>query len=213
MFRLILERNFLRVMFAIAVVGFFGVFVFAYQLDKHNRGPKDLRVATLADGKVNVGGSEADALSTQNFSSAELSERLQEIVAETLSFTARDFAQGRASAQKYFSPSGYQQYQDFLTSAGFEETLRGQNLKSGAFMEAPPAELAKGVYDGIFKWVFEVPVTISFIQANADTYRDGEITPVNRRFMLRVQFARIKDPADANAVRIELWQVLPARSN
>ncbi len=199
-------------MFALAVVAFLGVFVVAVQLDKHNRPPKDLRLASLADGKAVIVDDNTNPLSVQNLSAHELSERLSNIVAETLSFTASDFASGSRAAEKYFTPSGYQQYVEFLTSAEFERSLRDQNLKSGAYVEEPPVELTHGVYEGVYKWVFEVPVTVSFIDTRADTYRDGEIKPVNRRFILRAQFARVKEGTDPNAVKIELWQILPTRN-
>lgn len=212
MFRLILERNFLRLMFCLAVVSFIGVFVYAYRIELRNKPPENLKIDTLSGARAVVEGVEQVPLAVQNYASGELSRRLQEIVAETLTFTASTFISNSAAAEKYFAPSGYQQYKNFLATAGFETYLHSQNLRSGAYTETQPVELAHGVYDDIYKWVFEVPVTISFMQANADTYRDGEITPTNRRFMLRVQFARVKDPTDPNAVKIELWQVLPART-
>ncbi|PZQ43350.1 MAG: hypothetical protein DI551_12335 [Micavibrio aeruginosavorus] len=98
-----------------------------------------------------------------------------------------------------------------MTSAGFENTLATQNLQSGAFIEQAPLSLANGVYNNVYKWVFEVPVTVSFLPRNAESYRNDEATAINRRFLLRAQYARVEDKNDPNAIKIELWQVLPPR--
>jgi len=207
-----LQQSFFRVIMIAALVLFIGVFVFAMQMEKYNVPPENMQVPFgSASGKPLVGGksSEADSLTKQTFSSAEISMYLTETIADALSFDRDNYSANTAAMQSTFTPEGYKAYTSFLSSAGFLSTLQGQNLQSTAYAEEPPIELTRGVYNGVYKWVFEVPVTVSFIPRNATSYENDSLKTQNRRFLLRVQFARVWDDPP---VKIELWQALPPRS-
>lgn len=200
----------------LALVLFIGVFIFALEMDKHNLPPQDMRAHFAYDSQKapadQSGGNDLSDLSKENTSSRELSSHLSEIVAESLSFDKSNFVYNAGAMEKYFTPEGYTQYKEFLTKSDFQGMLNSGSLQSGVILEQSPLELASGVYGGVYKWVFEAPVTLSFIPQDMESYRAAASAPQNRRFMLRVQFARVKDPNDPEAVRIEIWQVLPPRS-
>lgn len=198
-----------------ALVAFLGVFYFAVQLEKGNKPPETMLLPDEASfGAPVVAGAApvAGPLAIQHMGSREVSMKLIETVAEVLSFNRGDYSSVTASAQKYFTPEGYAQYREFLNNSSFESTLSEQNLQAGTYVDGNPLELASGVYNGVFKWMFEVPVTLSLIPRNADTYTNNATQPQNRKFLLRVQMARVNDPQDPHAVKIELWQVLPPRT-
>lgn len=213
--QLFLQKSFFRLIMLAALAMFIGVFFFAVHLEKGNKPPAEMRLPAEADfGKPVVKGAGVDAnnpLAIQHMGSREVGVMLNDIIAEALTFDQSNYKSVTANARKYFTPEGYTQYIQFLTNSGFEAALAAQNLQSGAYVEGVPVELARGVYSGAFKWVFETPVTISLIPRNAETYRNAETTAQNRNFMLRAQMARVNDPQDPNAVKIELWQVLPPR--
>lgn len=193
---------------------FVGVFVFAFDLDKYNVPPPDLRAPFKDLGQAPIVEGTPDAaknpLSVQTYSSREVADLLTQILAETLSFDKGNFVYNSAEMEKYFTPEGFAQYQDFLKSTNFQDTLTAQDLQSGAYVEQAPLELSSGVYGGVYKWLFEVPVTISFIPKDAQTYRENATQPVNRRVLLHTQFTRVQD-SDPNALKIEVWQILPPR--
>lgn len=207
-----LQQSFFRVIMISALVLFIGVFVFAMQMDKYNVPPENMQVPFgNASGKPLVAGKspEADSLATQSFSSAEISMYLTETIADALSFDRDNYSANTVAMRPTFTPEGYKAYTSFLTSAGFLSALQGQNLQSTAYAEESPIELTRGVYNGVYKWVFEVPVTVSFIPRSASGYDNNTIKAQNRRFLLRVQFARVWDDPP---VKIELWQALPPRN-
>jgi hypothetical protein len=209
-----MTKSFFRLMMLIALALFVGVFLYAIEIDKHNRPPEGLHLpAGVAGGKPVLKGAGAarNPLAAQHMTSGEMARMLSDIVAESLSFTKSTFTYNSLQAEKYFTPAGYAQYKEFLTKAGFEGALASGELQSAAYAEQEALEITRGVFGGVFKWLFEVPVTISFIPVNADTYRDGGIKPENRRILLRVQFTRVEDANDPQAVKIEGWQVLPPR--
>lgn len=197
-----------------ALAAFVGVFYFAVYLEKGNKGPDNMRLPSeIQFGKASVGGTvQSNSLTIQHLGSREAAMKLEEIIAEVLTFNKNDYRNVIAASQKYFTAEGYAQYTQFLTNSGFETLLSGQDLQAGVYMDGEPLELARGVYSGAFKWVFEIPVTVSLIPRASETYRNDETKPQNRSFLLRVQYARVNDPQDPNAVKIELWQVFPPRA-
>lgn len=196
-----------------ALLAFIGVFVYAVQIEKEHNAIIDTRLPAEASfGKAVVEGSGTESsLAIQHMGSREISMKLTEIIAEALTFNQSDYATVVSNMRKYFTPDGYNQYTQFLTNSAFQNALTTQGLQSGAFAETDPVELGRGAYSGVYKWVFEVPVTVSLIPRNAETYRNDETVAQNRNFVLRAQLARVNDPQDPDAVKIELWQVLPAR--
>lgn len=214
MFRSFMTKSMFRISMVAALLMFVGVFVFAFHLERYNLPPEGMKApfgsSGHAEGTLAAQEPTGTDLSIQNFSGREIAFRLTEIVAEALSFDKSNFVYNSGQMQQYFTPAGFQQYQQFLTSTSFEPTLRQSDLQSGAFTEQEPLELSSGVYGGTYKWLFEVPVTISFIPRQMETYR-SDTPPQNRRVLLRAQFTRVKDAADPNAVKIEIWQILPPR--
>jgi hypothetical protein len=214
-FKLFLQRSFFRLIMLVAFLCFVGVFVYAVHLENNNVPPEGLRVPFADVGapivKGGIDSAPANSLSIQHMNANEVAMRLEEIIAEALSFTREDYKANSQGMQKYFTPEGYAQYMEFLNNSGFEKALAGGNLQSGAYTEEPPIELTHGVYNDVYKWVFEVPVTVSFIPPQAETYRNDETKPQNRRFLLRAQFARVVDPQDPDSIKIEIWQILPPR--
>lgn len=202
-------------MTTLAFLCFIGVFVYALQTETNSHPPEGMR-APFADSSAKpilpgVDGSHKGELAIQNLSGREVGFRFSEIVAEALSFNKSNFVYNSGAMEKYFTPEGYKQYRTFLESSGLKSTLDQRDLQSGVIFEGNPLELASGSYSGVYKWVFEVPITLSFVPRDIESYR-GNVQPQNRRFTLRAQFARVKDPQDPEAVRIEIWQVLPPRT-
>jgi hypothetical protein len=213
--RYFITKNFFRLVTLLAFMAFIGVFLYAMEIDKKNVPPEGMRLpleGTIGKPVVQQGnGTQPGPLEAQHMTTGELAMKLSDVVAESLSFTKANFVSNSSEAKKYFTETGYGQYQQFLKSASFEEALSSGNLQSAAYAEQEALEVTRGVYNGAYKWLFEVPVTISFIPSNADTYRDGQIKAENRRVLLRAQFTRVADPADPLAVKIEIWQILPPR--
>ena len=196
-----------------ALVAFCGVFYYAVQTEKRVKDPENMRLpAGIEFGKASVGGNaQATGLTIQHLGSREVAMKLSETVAEVMTFNKSDYRSVVSQSQKYFTADGYAQYTQFVTNSGFENLLAAQDLQSGVLMDGNPVELGRGVYGGAFKWMFEMPLTVSLIPRASETYRNQETRPQNRSFVLRVQYARVNDPQDPNAVKIELWQVLPPR--
>lgn len=213
MLKYLLTQGFFKIAMLLAFFAFIGVFFFAAWLETDNVPPEGMRMpaeAAAAFGKPSIADPE-NALALQNISTRDLARTLSDVVAETLSFDKSNFAYNTSAMRKYFTREGYAQYRQFLTSAGFEQSLMQQNMRAAAYAEEDPRELSRGLYNGAYKWLFEVPVTISFTPGNGQDIGESASQQQNKRMMLRVQWTRVKDAEDPNAVRIEIWQILPPR--
>lgn len=208
-----MQKSFFRLVMLAALIAFFGVFYYAVQTEKRVKDPENMRLpAGIEFGKAAAGpDAQTGGITIQHLGSREVAMQLSEIVAQVMTFNKNDYAMTVAKARAYFTTEGYAQYTQFVTNSGFENLLAAQDLQSGVLMDGNPVELGRGVYGGAFKWFFEMPLTISLIPRGSETYRNEETKPQNRSFILRVQYARVNDPQDPNAVKIELWQVLPPR--
>lgn len=206
-FRLYASRNAFRLVAFGALAGFILVFVYALHIEQKNTGPAELVFPGGQDatGRPSIQAQEnAGGLAVQNFSADEMSVLISALVGETLSFPSSNMASVTDRARAYFTPDGFRQYQSFLSSSGLQSTISAGRFKAAAFVETSPLEVTRGAYGGRFKWVFDVPATISFSNP------DGSIAE-NRKLTLRLQFSRVPDPQDPEAVKVEIWQVLPGR--
>lgn len=197
----------------LAFFAFIGVFFFASWLETGNVPPEGMQIpseVSAALGRPAVAQAE-NPIAVQNLSSRDLAKTLVDVVAETLSFDKSNFTYNTDAMRKYFTREGYAQYRQFLTSGGFEESLNVQGMRAAAYAEEDPRELSSGLYNGAYKWFFEVPVTISFTPAAGQVLGADDSQAQNKRMTLRIQWTRVKDPEDPNAVKIEIWQVLPPR--
>jgi hypothetical protein len=214
LFQYFLQKSFFRLITIAAVVAFVGIFAYALLLEGTiERTPANMEVPfkEMTGKPVVAGTSVDDALKVQHMSETEIGRLLQQIVAESLSLNASNYDSTSASVRKYFTDDAYRSYLDFLKQGNVKQMLSDQNLQSGAFAESDPLELNSGVFGASYKWLMEVPVTMSFVPRGSRGYENSAATPQNRRFVLRGQFARVKDSADPNAVKMEIWQISPAR--
>lgn len=215
MFKYYLQQFFFQILIAAAAVLMVGLFFYAKAVDNNNPPPADAKTLfknslgkpkPLSDAEIG----EAD-LAVQHMSSQEVGNLLEIIIAECLSFNPSDFDKNSRLVQSYFTAQGYEQYKAYLQKTDFGNVIKSRNLQSGAFAERPPLEVNSLVQNGVYKWLFEVPVTLSFIPVNSQTYRDGATKAQNQRFTLRVQLTRVKDAKNANKISIEIWQIMPPR--
>lgn len=212
MFKYFLQQSFFRLFMIATVVAFAGLFAYALILETTKDTPDGVVPFQAMTGKAVVAGVSQDAdLTVQRLSNNEVAKLLEQIIAESLSLTPATYDKTVADMAKYFTPEAYRQYTDFLAQGNMKQTLIDQGLQSGAFPEQDPLELNAGVFGGAYKWLLEVPVTLSYVRQGSRGYEGGNPGSMqNRRFVLRTQFSRVKDATDPSAVKIEIWQVSAA---
>jgi len=124
-------------------------------------------------------------------------------VSEALTFSGGNFEAEIKEINAHFDNGGMQQYREFLAGSKIEETIRSGRYKMHSYVEAPPLLTNEGVVQGRYSWLFEVPVTLSYLDVNMTDYKKADA--VNQSMTLRVQVARFTEAPNDAQVIIQRW--------
>jgi hypothetical protein len=103
-------------------------------------------------------------------------------------------------------------FQSFMAQSNTIQTLQDNNLILRIYIEATPALLNKGkMDDGRYHWLYEMPVTLSFLDPAAKTY-ENKPSPFNRRVIIRTQVGHVakkvrKEDPGIDEMMIESFEV------
>lgn len=103
-----------------------------------------------------------------------------------------------------FEPYAVQEFQNWLQTSGVITDLQNRDVTLRAVAAAPPQLLSQGVLSGTYRWVFEVPVLVSYVPRGTTSLKTAAAIPQSRNFTLRVQIGRVNAQNDTR-VLIERW--------
>ncbi len=223
MFKIFCEKVLVRFSFVIAFLGFLGVFVYAYYTEIYIPSPDgrapffETTIDPSGEGKGIVmipdkRFSEEKTISLENIhlSNKELQGWISMAVSESLSFDKDDYSTISKKVNSYFTKAGLQEYQDYLLSSNIIKSIKKNNYRMNVFVEQPPLLLNGSTIKGVYRWLYQIPVTITFLKRYEDGYVETK-GAVNRKLNLRIQVRRIDIDGDFNAIQIESWDVTGRR--
>jgi hypothetical protein len=209
MFKFWYENFLMRFSYVIAFAAFIGVFVYAYILEVERdemQEKQSFQQAVIAD--LGRDGLQNIALNKPHRADKELKGWISGVVSEALSIDVRQFDKMKKNLDGYFTPSGMAQYQAYLESAGILQNLRDSNNRMRIFVEEQPLLLNGSDVNGIYRWLYQLPVTLSFQNNNSNDYNNNS---VNRKIMLRLQLRRVPASEHVAEMKIESWTVTGRR--
>lgn len=128
------------------------------------------------------------------------------VISEALSFDAVDYYSALASMRKnYFSNEAYEQYQESLKKYNIAQYLTETGMSTNVLIEETPALMNEGVVEGRYRWLYDVPVTVSYRRKGAGS----KDVPQNVRVRVRMQIGRVMDQNDPMALRVDSWTFSP----
>ncbi len=140
-------------------------------------------------------------------SDGEIKTLLTKMVSESLSFGKDDFGGFLKTINPYFTDRGFQIYKNYLMSSDIVEIIRVNDYDMSVYIEQPPMSLNGMVVDNVYKWLYQMPVVVSFYPKGSDKFAENAGEFVNRKLNLRVQLTRGKVGDDIDAIQIEDWVV------
>ncbi len=140
--------------------------------------------------KKNSSGVNIDDLGQQHRTPEEVASWVSEALSESLTFSASSYEEVVYDASEYFHSAAYQQYKDFLDQGRYAQTVASSNLRLVNFIEDTPYMLTKGEVENRYKWLFDVPMVLSYIREGARGYSDFE--PVSQNVQVTVQIGRYR---------------------
>jgi hypothetical protein len=146
-----------------------------------------------------------------NLSERELQNWVTMVVSESLAFQSGSVFPTYVRVADFYEREGMRQYQEFLKESNIVTNVMERGYQLSVLVEQQPLLLNSGALGGVYRWLYQVPITISFVPANvSDLYgQDSQI--VTRKLTLRVQIKRTPKQYDPNAIQIESWKVSPRR--
>lgn len=131
---------------------------------------------------------------------------------DALTFENSNLKQEQKDALEYFTPAGQKQYLEFLDTNDILAILRQGEYRVSSVVEAPPIFIGEREDQGRYKWLFEAPMLISYINKDAESYDKN--TPFNRQAVLKIQVVRVNNTeSKTHNILIELWQGSVSKQN
>lgn len=138
----------------------------------------------------------------------QIAEWLTRAVAEVMSISANpQILQAHlARLNSGMSPYAVQSFKNFLDSSGVVDNLRKSGTKLNSVVDGAPLLLNEGVVEGRYRWLFQVPVTMTFVP-------EGVMSPgdysgkdmLHQNMTLLIQVGHVKGSVQGSL--IETWQI------
>ncbi len=113
-----------------------------------------------------------------------------DVVSETLSFQSGEEAQHFSEVKNYYSEFGFQDLQKFLTTSNISPSMQGHSLQLSSISNAKPQLRSEGDVGGAYKWLYDVPVTITLMPQGVTSYNQAKKDITARDLILRLQITR-----------------------
>lgn len=137
----------------------------------------------------------SSSIDTPHRSESQLSKWAGETVVEATSFNTNTAAQTLEAIRPLFTQSGWNLYKQFLTSEEIAQNLKTPGYKTASYNLQDAELLAKGVAEGVYKWVYDVPLSLQ---------KGSAVENIN----ITIQITRIAKSEDStHDVKIESWSV------
>lgn len=204
-FELFMQSVFFRVSFAVFLLLFLGVFVYAYQTEQ-KRGdigttaPFAEQTAVIEESAEEI---ETDAVTKAHRTRREMQAWIVASVSELLNLDNANKDTIFAAAKPYFTPAAFTQYEAYLKGDNVLADVEAGRLKLGAIVDQTPQLMNEGVIGNAYRWLYDVPVMV--------TRAPYQGAPQTTRATLRIQLGRAGDDVNPDKMVIESWQVIARR--
>ncbi|MCD8562945.1 MAG: DotI/IcmL family type IV secretion protein [Alphaproteobacteria bacterium] len=147
-------------------------------------------------------------LNLSHRSPKEIGDWLMTAVSDSLSFEIPADGSKPLLKTEYFTASGFHQFEEFLKQTGIQKVLDSRKYNLRSFVRNTPLLLNQGSVQGHYRWLFEVPVMVSYIETGDFKYGGVDKTrkdPINQELTLTLQVSRVKEGGGKDGVLIEIW--------
>lgn len=154
--------------------------------------PENRYFAATEDGRLIT----LDPLSVPNLSRPALLSWAAQSATETMTFGFSDYRRRLQESSRHFTGIGWKSFTTALVNSGMIEAVTTRRQLLNAAPAAAPTILSEGEVLGVYQWVVEIPMMI--------TYQFGEekeSTPQT----LRLTIVRVPRLESANGVGIQQW--------
>ena len=154
---------------------------------------------------------EAENLSVPHRSTRDVSDWVLGLVSEMFTFQVGKFEKEQEFERQFFSESGWQKYQEFIESKNIKKYAQSGQYRVLSYASEMPLLLNSGEVGGRFRWLYEIPMTVSYLEADVNDYTNA--SAINQSYVVRVQVGRVPqaEAIDVMAIQLENWAEKTAR--
>lgn len=145
-------------------------------------------------------------LDQAHLSAHDLSGWLLSAIPQCLSFTADSYPEHIKTLSTGFSDNGLAQLNAWVTTTGILSSLQNNGLQLNGFVSETPFLLNEWVVNGRYRWLFEIPVMVSFVPQGAVSYSQANNIKT-QHLILTLQLGRVGDSVLEHGIKIESWSV------
>lgn len=149
-------------------------------------------------------------LETSHRQAEHIADWLVRATSEIFTVDAQNYQKHLAHLATGMSDAGLVDFNQFMADSNIFSKLQEDGLQLRGYVEEPPLLLNEGPLAGRYRWLFEMPVTVTFLPPDVRTYR--HITnPEDQSlsFIVQTQVGRVSDGPTNDSVIIETWKVRP----
>ncbi len=175
-------------------------------------GPEDTMIAPFADESVKQMGHSniselpvhAVPLNTAHKSYEEVRLWVTEAISQALSFNHHSYQSHFILMESVFSPSALEEYKAFIESTRIKDKVIAAKSQVSGFVADQPLLINEGVVDGRYRWLFDIPMSVSFISGNATSFKDSDADTYYIK--MRLQVGRVGADIQPDGLIIETWK-------
>lgn len=141
---------------------------------------------------------------------AELERWLVGAISETMNFSSVNYPEHIKSLTPKMDQTAIGQFHSFMSSGKVVSNMRQRGLRMSSHVESSPVALnSKGVVSGRYRWLYEVPLLLTFLPEDAKGY-DERKDPVSQHVILTVQIGRVAKEKNQDELMLESFNIRPA---
>ncbi len=154
-------------------------------------------------------GSVTEKLDIVHANEGAVSEWVSMAVTEALTFTLAGYADHRAGLAAFMNANAVAEYGNFLETTRILGLMRTNDFEVRTFPGNVPFLRTHGAIGGRYRWVYDVPVSMTFLPIGATSYEELEEDQYQfEELTIRVQIGRTPPGVGRDGLAVETWEAL-----
>ncbi|MCB9990582.1 MAG: DotI/IcmL/TraM family protein [Rhodospirillales bacterium] len=141
-----------------------------------------------------------------------ISEWVTEKIGKVMTFTLAGYQTHIGDIQDYMNAEAIQEFQGFLDKTQILALMQQRNFEVRTFVADVPRLATSGVAQDRYRWVYDIPVNITFLPVGKDDYEKLSADEfISETLTIRIQIGRVPEGGD-DGIEIETWEALKKKA-
>ncbi|MEM6812037.1 MAG: DotI/IcmL/TraM family protein [Pseudomonadota bacterium] len=133
------------------------------------------------------------------------------VIGDSLFFRSGQLAQTIPQNRKFFTEEGFSQYETYLRESGIQSNVDENGYDVNVYVEQQPLLLNSGAIDNVYRWLYQLPITMTFLPKNTVNLLGQQNNMFNQKVTVRIQLRRVLDDNALEGLQIESWNIRARR--